>query len=125
MTMHITPDQARSYFNDCGLTYQHITKDHFSKLRAITGKHLKDSPCFDGSFACHGRSKYTSNDKGGVYEASFVCRAFYFSRRQCISFERSGFIGFAGWSDLVNLQPILRAFIQWCNWMTKQINPIK
>lgn len=118
----ITSDQARSYFVECGLSYQYVAKHHFQKLRAIVTKHLKASGCLEGSLACHGHSKYTSSDKGGVYEASFVCKAFYFSRRQCISFERTGFIGFAGWSDPTNLQPILNGFIQWCDWMKDQID---
>lgn len=36
-------------------------------------------------------------------------------RRECISFNADGWIGFAGWADQGNTNPILRAFIEWCD----------
>lgn len=39
----------------------------------------------------------------------------YFERRECISFNANGWIGFAGWADQGNTNPILRAFIEWCD----------
>lgn len=39
----------------------------------------------------------------------------YFERRECISFNADGWIGFAGWADQGNTNPILRAFIEWCD----------
>lgn len=41
----------------------------------------------------------------------------YFERRECISFNADGWIGFAGWADQgnTNPNPILRAFIEWCD----------
>lgn len=117
----LTNNHARAYFVKCGLTYQDVTKDHFKKLRAMVNKKLKTSNCFEGSYACYGRIKYTSSDKGGVFYAHFDCQAYYFEKRQCITFEQDGFIGFAGWSDDKNRQPILQSFIEWCNWMKKQI----
>jgi len=44
------------------------------------------------------------------------CEAWYFKgrqARQCVTFEPGGFIGFAGWSDDTNVQPIIRAFMAW------------
>lgn len=120
--MELTRDQARAYFNECGLSYQNITKDHFKKLRTVVNQNLKESGYLDGSFSCHGRIKYTSSDKGGVFEASFNCQAFYFTGRQCIAFEKGGFIGFAGWSDTQNIQPILHGFFTWCDWVKEQLD---
>jgi len=37
----------------------------------------------------------------------------HFKKRECISFNRDGFIGFAGEMDSKNVQPILRAFDRW------------
>lgn len=34
---------------------------------------------------------------------------------ECISFNADGWIGFAGWADQGNTNPILRAFIEWCD----------
>jgi|WetSurMetagenome_2_1015567.scaffolds.fasta_scaffold02633_21 hypothetical protein len=35
----------------------------------------------------------------------------YFKNRECISFNRDGFIGFAGWASTCNTQPILKGFL--------------
>lgn len=41
----------------------------------------------------------------------------YFEDREGITFNRDGFIGFAGWACDSNVQPILKAFIEWVEWM--------
>jgi hypothetical protein len=41
------------------------------------------------------------------------CRSDYFEGRQAVTFEEGGFVGFAGWADEVNVQPVLRAFVAW------------
>ena len=43
----------------------------------------------------------------------------YFTRRECISFNYDGFIGFAGWADQGNTNPILRAFLKWCDYLAE------
>lgn len=37
----------------------------------------------------------------------------YFKRREAISFNNDGFIGFAGWASSENCKPINKAFIKW------------
>lgn len=37
----------------------------------------------------------------------------YFKRREAISFNNGGFIGFAGWASSENSKPIHKAFIKW------------
>ena len=32
-----------------------------------------------------------------------------------VGFNADGWIGFAGWADQGNTNPILRAFIEWCD----------
>lgn len=52
------------------------------------------------------------------------CTAWYFKgrqARQCVTFEPSGFIGIAGWSDDTNIQPIIRAFMAWVGEMTAAV----
>lgn len=41
----------------------------------------------------------------------------YFEDREGITFNRDGFIGFAGWACDENAEPFILAFIDWVNWM--------
>lgn len=36
-------------------------------------------------------------------------------REKIASLVADGFIGFAGWADQGNTNPILRAFLEWCD----------
>lgn len=42
----------------------------------------------------------------------------YFSDREAITFNADGLIGFAGWADEVNVEPFIRGFVRWVDWMT-------
>lgn len=52
---------------------------------------------------------------GSILECYLYVNSHYFTQRECISFNRDGFIGFAGWADQGNTNPILRAFLKWCD----------
>lgn len=52
--------------------------------------------------------------------AGIKCKSFYFTGREVVSFNRDGFIGFAGWADDKHIQPILDGFIEWTQ---EQANP--
>ena len=54
---------------------------------------------------------------GSIICCFLYMNAYYFTRRECISFNRDGFIGFAGWADQGNTNPILRAFLKWCDYL--------
>ena len=50
---------------------------------------------------------------GGVKKYFLMVDGSYFKRREAISFNDGGFIGFAGWADKYNVQPFLKAFDRW------------
>lgn len=54
---------------------------------------------------------------GKLRECYLYMNSHYFTRRECISFNRDGFIGFAGWADSKNTAPIVRAFAEWVDYM--------
>ena len=64
-----------------------------------------------GSFRCKQRGviKETSHGK----YAEIRCKADYFEDREAVSFNTDGFIGFAGWADDKNIQPVLAGFEAW------------
>lgn len=58
-----------------------------------------------------------------AFEGCFDLAAENIERRECISFNADGWIGFAGWADQGNTNPILRAFIEWCDVLAKEVTP--
>jgi hypothetical protein len=66
-----------------------------------------------GSFRCNKRITWQTNPDGGLRFAGLTCRAEYFDKREAVSFNRDGFIGFAGWGDTTNTAPILKGFTRW------------
>lgn len=119
MSEFITREQARAYFEVCGLSYKHIHRYDIHLLMALLGKEFhdtRDKP--DSSDYVHPKMsdkfKYKRFD-GRLMYAHLYMNGAYFKKRQCISFEPTGFIGFAGWASDGNVQPVLRAFIKWCD----------
>lgn len=104
-----TRDQARAAWAASGLTYSDITVDNLRMLRGMVNRAMKTSGLMRGSYRPHQRWTVKSNAEG----ADLCCRSHYFDDRQAITFEPGGFIGFAGWADEWNVQPILDAFIKW------------
>lgn len=113
-----TNDEARDYFKKKGLTYEKITEGEILMLVMLLNRELKKS----------NRSQETSVDmrlsekidmkkrsNGSIISCYLYMNAHYFTRRECISFNTDGFIGFAGWADQGNLNPIKRAFLAWCD----------
>jgi hypothetical protein len=49
-------------------------------------------------------------------------RSHCFEDRECITFDKNGFIGFAGEMYRKNTAPIIRGFIKWCYWMKEYEN---
>ena len=52
-----------------------------------------------------------------IKEAYLFVNSYYFTQREAISFNKDGFIGFAGWAGDSNVKPICEAFLEWCDYM--------
>lgn len=102
-------DRARATWAASGLTYAILTPKYLARLRRLVDLELRESGLISGSFRA-GRVRLSAS---GGDVADLRCRAYYFSDRQAVTFERNGFIGFAGWADAENIQPIVRAFEKW------------
>ena len=63
------------------------------------------------------REYFSAN--GHITECYIYMNAHYFTRRECISFNRDGWIGFAGWADDGNTNPLRRAFLAWCDYLAE------
>lgn len=114
-----TNDAAREYFKNKGLTYGDITDGDILSLVMMLNEEIKKSNRNGETSVCTMnlskkiRSKHRTN--GTIIECFLYMNSHYFTQRECISFNKSGFIGFAGWADDGNLNPIRRAFLRWCD----------
>lgn len=109
----LTRDDARKHWAASGLTFAVLTPANITRLRDLLDEQMRDG-YLRGTFRA-GKMTLAKSEKNGTV-ADIRCTAWYFKgrqARQAVTFERSGFIGFAGWSDDTNIQPILRAFIAW------------
>lgn len=41
-------------------------------------------------------------------------------KKEVISFNRDGFIGFCGAADSENTAPVVAAFVEWCDWLAER-----
>lgn len=49
------------------------------------------------------------------------CKSFYFDDREAVTFNSDEFVGFAGWADDRNVQPILSGFCSWVDEMAHRV----
>ena len=88
-------------------------------LVMLLNKHIKkanaDCETSMGSMYLSRRIDLKRKTNGALISCFLYVNSHYFERRECISFNADGWIGFAGWADQGNTNPILRAFIEWCD----------
>lgn len=122
-------DEARKYFADKGLTYDDITEGDILTLVILLNKHIKaankDNETSVDSMYLSKKIDILKKRNGTIIRCFLYMNSSYFTRRECISFNSDGFIGFAGWADQGNTNPILRAFLEWCDILAETAAVIK
>lgn len=121
----ITPvcsnDKARQYFKDKGLSYSKIDEGDILALVMLLNHELKkankENETSMGTLYLSKKIDLKRKTNGSLLHCYLYVNSDYFVRRECISFNPDGFIGFAGWADQGNVNPILRAFLQWCDYL--------
>ena len=126
----MTTSQARAYFEESGLTYNDVTLDDLHYLKILINiqflqewkkrmqTHHKPQYWLRVNDAKYYKGEYTP--EGKLICAYMTGKGAYFNAREVISFNRGGFIGFCGDADSQNTQPVLAAFIEWCDWLTER-----
>lgn len=124
MVEQLGPDSyLATAFEGCfagkGLTYADVTEGDILALVMLLNKHIKkanaDCETSMGSMYLSRRIDLKRKTNGALISCFLYVNSHYFERRECISFNADGWIGFAGWADQGNTNPILRAFIEWCD----------
>ena len=114
-----TTKEARQYFRDKGLSYHDITEGDILFLLMLLNREIKKSnKAGETSVSTmHMSSKIDMKKRtnGTIIKCFLYINSHYFTRREAISFNEDGYIGFAGWADQGNTNPLLRAFLRWCD----------
>lgn len=115
----LNSETAREYFKNKNLSYKDITEGDICTLVMLLNKSIKLA-CKNHQMSVDSmrmsqriKSKFTTNGK--LIECYLFMNSHYFRQRECISFNKDGFIGFCGWADGSNSKPIINSFIEWCN----------
>lgn len=115
-------NDAREYFKSKGLTYDNITEGDILILSMMLEKELKKSNKTGETSSATTLSKKIDMKKktnGHIICCFLYMNSHYFTQREAISFNRDGFIGFAGWADQANTNPLLRGFLKWCDYLAE------
>jgi hypothetical protein len=113
-------EEAREYFKKCNLTYESINMNDLYKLISILNKYISDDailimmnePIMKG---IHKNIFLNKNRK--IKSAFLECKGQYFGKREAISFNQDGFIGFCGWADDIRTRRITNGFKEWCDYL--------
>ena len=113
-----TNEEARELFRNKGLSYRNITEGYIAALMIFLDQELKSSnktgETSVNTMHMSKKIRIRKRTNGSIISCYLFMNSHYFTQRECISFNENGFIGFAGWADDGNLNPIKRAFIKWC-----------
>lgn len=116
-----TNDEARDYFKKCGLSYNDITEGDILVLVMMLNNEIKNSnkkgETSVNTMSLSKKIDIKKNTNGSIQTCYLYVNSHYFIRREAISFNRDGFIGFAGWADPGNLNLLKRAFLMWCDYL--------
>jgi len=116
--MITTTDNARRLFEQKVGSYKHVTEGDILALVMLINKkikeHQKDGNCSVSSMYLSKYIKMKKNTNGSIINCYLYANSHYFTRREAISFNTNGFIGFCGGLDQSNTQPFLDAFEDWC-----------
>ena len=121
-----TPDEMRRLWADLGVGYDGLNGNDLDMLKAMLGEELCRHNLSAGGQSsavrmrvgkCDARWKSdvlrTAESEDALLHAFIRVDGPYFSGREALSFNRGGFVGFAGWADSVNVRPFLKAFGRW------------
>lgn len=119
-----TTNEAREYFSSKGLTYDDIDEGDILVLTMMIQKELKHSnksgETSVSSMTLSSKVDMKKKSNGHIICCYMYLNSHYFTRREAISFNKDGFIGFAGWADQGNTNPLLRAFLKWCDYLVEE-----
>ena len=125
MPNRIKGDKLREKFKSMGLSYEVINEEKIRVLREILEKEFK---VFGSDMELRLSDQRKKDIKvlkrTGLKYSEIQVNGYYFSRREAITFNEDGFIGFAGWACDYNLTPFVNAFDKWMDWLIEETEKV-
>lgn len=112
-----TNEEARTYFKECGIAYDTICGNEILLLSKYIKKELLEFNGSNGIEMTLSKKIIVKEKNGALIEAFLEVSGSHFKKREAISFNDDGFIGFAGWASSNNTKPFIDAFIKWCDFL--------
>ena len=106
----MTRNEVRYAYAEVGLPDVPLDLDRLRALRNSINKEMLRDGLMQGTLHMHHSSTIRLYKNGA---AELRCEAHYFADREAVTFNEDGFVGFAGWADDKNIQPILSGFLAW------------
>lgn len=116
----IRAEKLREKYKSLGFSYEKLNEEHIQMLRIFLTKEFR----IFGSDMKLKLSVPRKKDikvlkRTGLQYVVIQVDGYYFSRREAITFNTDGFIGFAGWACDYNTTPFVSAFDKWINWLVE------
>lgn len=110
----MTRDQARKRFNQLGVSKKDLTNGDYYFLIAFLAREIEE---------CEATKKrnmiitfiWLPAVHKTIFSVNVGCDDF--DSKEGIAFRGNGIISFADWANDEELQPFLRAFDKWCDWL--------
>ena len=124
----MTGYEARAYFREKGLTYADISRTDLVYLRALLDLHFmkhRTERVKAGLYPYWVRTHLVLphagewDRSGAMVCATITAKGAYFESWEVVSFRRNGGIVFCPAAEDFNAQPVLAAFVEWCDAMAE------
>lgn len=110
---HTQTKLRREDFKSTGLTYDDVTKADIDVLIDLINQYGAAHKNMKMTVARVLKKDFSFRADGSIIKGYIKVKGPYFDKREAISFNEGGFIGFAGWADKYNIQPFVHAFDGW------------
>lgn len=121
MPYGVKKEKVRKRFND-NYSYSMLREAHINHLRLLVSSELvSHDKEMDMSLKQPLKKDTLVRKTLGLKYARLEVNGSYFSGREAITFNRDGFIGFAGWASGYNLKPFVIAFEKWLDWLDEVV----
>lgn len=114
-------DKGRVVLENSGLTYRDFNVYNIALLESILEDELSKHENLPMKIDRPLKKDFKFNVDGSLSHGYFKVKSSYFIKREAISFNDNGFVGFAGWADKFNVQPFVNAFIKWLDRLSTPI----
>lgn len=122
MPQRVRADKLREKFKALGFSYKELDEEHIQMLRIFLTKEFKVfNSDMELKLSAPRKKDIKVLKRTGLQHAVIEVDGFYFSRREAITFNSGGFIGFAGWACDYNTTPFVSAFEKWIGWLKETI----